>query len=150
MANTCSLNPEESGVRLKSKITAAAVKVKSVSRLSHYPDFAILAFPCLHLRLGCDVDSDQFRVLAPHSKCSSAMVGRSMWQWIKAACACHEHKKTVLISWFKISLLEYMWTYDPQKDSKPYQNVGKLLEKDWAGSSTGISDQIAFSFSADV
>lgn len=98
MANTCSLNPEESGVRLKSKITAAAVKVKSVSRLSHYPDFAILAFPCLHLRLGCDVDSDQFRVLAPHSKCSSAMVDRSMWQWIKAACACHEHKKTVLIS----------------------------------------------------
>lgn len=35
IANTCSAKPEESGVRLKSKITATALKVKSVSRLSH-------------------------------------------------------------------------------------------------------------------
>lgn len=78
------------------------------------------------------------------------MADKSVCQWIKAACAFREDKKTVLISWFKISLLEYVWTCDPQKDSKPYQNVGKPLEKDWAGSSAGISDQIAFTFSADV
>lgn len=98
MANTCSPNPEESGVKLTSKITTTALKVKSVTRLSHSSGFAILAFPYLHLCLGCDVDSDQFGVLAPHSKCSSAMADKSMWQWIKAECAFHEHKKTVLIS----------------------------------------------------
>lgn len=98
IANTCSSKPKESGVRLKSKKTATALKVKSVSRLSHYPGFAILAFPCLHLCLGCNADSDQFCALPPHSKCSSATADKTMWQWIKSAYALHEDKKTMLMS----------------------------------------------------